>query len=555
MKKTISSLFIMGGLISVAALAGCGTSTSSAISSGAATSGAATSGAATSASSAAAVQNIHLQLVPSNDPAKLLTLATQLKPFLDSYCKDDGFTFTVDVGATYAATTTALAAGQIDGGFLTASGYAQESIENPNKVDVLLSASRAGYKVQADDFPGFDAAAKAKQLAAMNGEIGADGNAVSATNPAYSYKGDQSETQVSYYSGIIITLRDSARTALGLSKLDADGDGKTTIKEIHDAKATIGRMGATSGAGYIYPTKYLYDNGYTLGFKSKDDYNSLSADDQAKAVIGVDQTSYPNAVKLLMTGQIDAACGFMGKAINIQDAFSRPIQWTEIGKNFAAFFTIDWNYFWGNLSADQGGYTSGVFYNCIITFCITFIATSIAFFISIPLGLLASHKLFGKKAYFAEIFLILIRTFPELLLALFLTGLTGYTMFTAIFALSLHSVGMVGKLYADQIDEADLDSLEALDACGSNKMQRIKMAVMPQVFPNFLSVGLYRLDINIRTGTMLGLIVQQYGGIGWNFLLDFRSTSFSRLGADTLGIVFMIIVVDLLSSALRKKIV
>jgi len=311
MKKTISSLFIMGGLISVAALAGCGTSTSSAISSGAATSGAATSGAATSASSAAAVQNIHLQLVPSNDPAKLLTLATQLKPFLDSYCKDYGFTFTVDVGATYAATTTALAAGQIDGGFLTASGYAQESIENPNKVDVLLSASRAGYKVQADDFPGFDAAAKAKQLAAMNGEIGADGNAVSATNPAYSYKGDQSETQVSYYSGIIITLRDSARTALGLSKLDADGDGKTTIKEIHDAKATIGRMGATSGAGYIYPTKYLYDNGYTLGFKSKDDYNSLSADDQAKAVIGVDQTSYPNAVKLLMTGQIDAACGFM----------------------------------------------------------------------------------------------------------------------------------------------------------------------------------------------------------------------------------------------------
>jgi hypothetical protein len=87
-------------------------------------------------------------------------------------------TFTVDVGATYAATTTALASGQIDGGFLTASGYAQESIENPGKVDVLLSASRAGYKVQADDFPGFDDAAKAKQLAAMNGEIGADGNAV-----------------------------------------------------------------------------------------------------------------------------------------------------------------------------------------------------------------------------------------------------------------------------------------------------------------------------------------------------------------------------------------
>jgi len=280
MKKSVTSLFILGGLVSVAALAGCGNT-----------------------------EEIHLQLVPSNDPSALLTLATKLEPFLNSYVS--GYKFSIDVGATYAATTTALAAGQIDGGFLTASGYAQESIENKGKVDVLLSASRAGYKVQADDFPGFDAAAKAKQLAAMNGEIGADGNAVSATNPAYKYRGDQSATQVSYYSGIIITLRDSARAALKLGALDADGDGKTTLKELHTAKAVVGIMGATSGAGYIYPTKYIYDNGYTLGFKDKDSYNALSSTDQDKAMIGFNQTSYPNAVKLLMTGQIDAACGFM----------------------------------------------------------------------------------------------------------------------------------------------------------------------------------------------------------------------------------------------------
>lgn len=280
MKKSVTSLFILGGLVSVAALAGCGNT-----------------------------EEIHLQLVPSNDPSALLTLATKLEPFLNSYVS--GYKFSIDVGATYAATTTALAAGQIDGGFLTASGYAQESIENKGKVDVLLSASRAGYKVQADDFPGFDAAAKAKQLAAMNGEIGADGNAVSATNPAYKYRGDQSSTQVSYYSGIIITLRDSARAALKLGALDADGDGKTTLKELHTAKAVVGIMGATSGAGYIYPTKYIYDNGYTLGFKDKDSYNALSSTDQDKAMIGFNQTSYPNAVKLLMTGQIDAACGFM----------------------------------------------------------------------------------------------------------------------------------------------------------------------------------------------------------------------------------------------------
>jgi phosphonate transport system substrate-binding protein len=283
MKKTFAAVLVLGGLLSVAALTGC----------------------------AKDDKNIHLQLVPSNDPAKLLTLATKLEPFLNSYVKDEGYTFTVDVGADYSATTTALAAGQIDGGFLTAAGYAKESIQNKGKITVLLSAARAGYKVQADDFPGFDDAAKAKQLAAMNGEIGADGNAVSAANAAYDYKGQQSSTEVSFYSGIIISLRDSERTKLGLAALDKNGDGKTTIQELHDGKGIIGTMGTESGSGYIYPTKYAYDQGFTLGFKDKDAYNALSADDQKKALLTVNQGTYPAAIKSLMTGQIDAACGFM----------------------------------------------------------------------------------------------------------------------------------------------------------------------------------------------------------------------------------------------------
>ena len=146
--KNSKNVIILGGLLMVAALTACGSKT----------------------------QTIHIQLVPSNDPATLLTRATALAPMLAKYTP--GYTYTIDVGATYAATTTALVNGQIDGGFLTASGYAQETIENPGKVTALLSASRAGYKVQADDFPGFDDAAKALQIKAMNGQIDADGNAI-----------------------------------------------------------------------------------------------------------------------------------------------------------------------------------------------------------------------------------------------------------------------------------------------------------------------------------------------------------------------------------------
>ena len=248
--KNSNKLFVMGGLLLAAALTACGGTGSSS---------------AAASSSTGATQNIHIQLVPSNDPATLLTRATALAPMLAKYTP--GYTYTIDVGTTYAATTTALVNGQIDGGFLTASGYAQETIENAGKVTVLLSAARAGYKVQADDFPGFTADAKTKQLAAMNGEIKADGTALTKDQycgtDAYKYRGDQSSTEVSFYSGLVMSLRDSARTALGLKTLDSDGDGRITLKELHDNEAVIGIMGATAGAGYIYPSKTIYDAGVT----------------------------------------------------------------------------------------------------------------------------------------------------------------------------------------------------------------------------------------------------------------------------------------------------
>jgi phosphonate transport system permease protein len=243
---------------------------------------------------------------------------------------------------------------------------------------------------------------------------------------------------------------------------------------------------------------------------------------------------------------------YMGNNIRILDCFDRPIQWNAIGEDLRLFFSPNWDYFWGR---GNFAWKEGVVYNCILAFCLTFIATVIGFFVSMPFGLLASHRLFGKKAYISETILILIRTMPELLLALFLITLSDKSILTAIGALSFHSIGMIGKLDADQIDEADLDSLEALDACGANKQQRIHLAVMPQAMPNFVSVGLYRFDINIRTATTLGLIIEQNAGIGFNILLDYNALAFSKLGADTLGIVIMIIIVDITSSWLRKKLV
>ncbi len=274
-KKKFATSLIMGGLILSAALVGCGNDD-------------------------AKLEDdkiITLQLVPSNSPATLLTNAQKLTPILEKLVP--GYKFNISVSTSYAAAATALWNGQLDGAFLPAGNYAQVTKEHPGKIDVLLSATRAGYKVQAEDFPGFDDEAKEKQRNAMNGKGG------------YEYRGQQSTTEVSYYSSIIMCLRDSERTKLGKGKLDLNGDGDVTIEEVKQAGAVIGHMGVGSSAGYNYPSKYLVDHGFTKGFVDGDEYDALSEEDKKLAVKGVITPSYPAAVDGLMDGTYDVVCGFM----------------------------------------------------------------------------------------------------------------------------------------------------------------------------------------------------------------------------------------------------
>ena len=230
--KNSNKMIVMGGLLVVAALTACqGTGTKS-TSTVASTS-------TTGSSAAEDTKDIFVQLVPSNNATTLLSNATKLEPLLKKYT-DNEYTFHVSVGTSYGAVNTAVENGKLDAGFLTASGYAQASIEHPGKVEVLLQALRAGYKVQADDFKGdlYDTALREKQRKAMNGEITADGTAVTTANAssAYVYKGDQSSSSVSFYSGIVISRRDSfGSTLTGAKTFDTDKDGTITIKELHAA--------------------------------------------------------------------------------------------------------------------------------------------------------------------------------------------------------------------------------------------------------------------------------------------------------------------------------
>ena len=143
------------------------------------------------------------------------------------------------------------------------------------------------------------------------------GNAIDAVcdelpEGAYVYRGEQSKTEVSFYSSLMYTLRDQARQYIGKKAfgITADDDEDAILKKLHDGNALWGVMSETSSAGYIYPRYYLYQHGYTKGFVDRKEYNKLSKEDQDKAMMSTSQGTYPESIDGLMTGTFDVICGF-----------------------------------------------------------------------------------------------------------------------------------------------------------------------------------------------------------------------------------------------------
>ena len=261
MKKMKLFTCVALGALGVAALASCSNSATS------------TSTSANSNTSAAKKTTINVQFVPSRDPGTLATLASNLEPLLNA--TSDKYDFKITTGTSYAATTEAMLSGQIDVGFLTASGYAEATLKHEGKVEVLLTSVRKGYQVQ------IDYSGEANQIKAMNGEMS-----------GYEYLGQQSTEDVNYYCSTLIVKNEYYK--------DANGDGKIDVKDLAGLK--IARQGTTSGAGYLRPLKYLNDYGMSMVDKITDSKTQIQ---------GVQYTGYDAALQGMMQGDVAGYWGFM----------------------------------------------------------------------------------------------------------------------------------------------------------------------------------------------------------------------------------------------------
>lgn len=199
------------------------------------------------------------------------------------------------------------------------------------------------------------------------------------------------------------------------------------------------------------------------------------------------------------------------------------------------------------------GYVFTVALKMLETLEIALWGTLVAVLLSSPLAYLAARNYSPHRLVYigARGVISLLRSVPELIVALFLVLAYGFGPIAGVLALGLHAAGFLGKFYAEDIENADKKPQEALEAIGAGKLRTLWYGVMPQVIPQYIAYTLYILDRNVRMATVVGLVGA--GGIGQELKGRFDMFQYDHVATILIAIFVVVFLLDQFSARLRAR--
>jgi phosphonate transport system permease protein len=178
--------------------------------------------------------------------------------------------------------------------------------------------------------------------------------------------------------------------------------------------------------------------------------------------------------------------------------------------------------------------------------------TFLAIVLAVPLGLLAARNV--TPVWLQQPvrrLLDLMRSVPDLVFGAIFVAAVGLGPFAGVMALAINTGGVLGKLFSEAVEAIDKAPVEAVRATGAWPLQEIVWGVIPQVAPLWTSYALYRFESNARSATVLSLIGA--GGIGQALFDSIDSFAFDQTSAIIIVIVAAVSGIDLLSQAIRTR--
>ena len=143
------------------------------------------------------------------------------------------------------------------------------------------------------------------------------------------------------------------------------------------------------------------------------------------------------------------------------------------------------------------------------------------------------------------------RTVPDIVWALLFIIAFGIGPLAGILAITMHTIGAQGKLFAEVNENISPLPIDGIRAAGGSWYEEIRFAVLPQVTPNYLSYTFWRLELNVRSATIVGFVGA--GGIGHDLFTSIQLLYFGDAGAILLIIVTTIMLIDMMSEKFRHS--
>ncbi len=200
------------------------------------------------------------------------------------------------------------------------------------------------------------------------------------------------------------------------------------------------------------------------------------------------------------------------------------------------------------------------------TLAIAIAGTVLAFLLAVPLGILATPRLFRPGAlaagrgpwavvlYSAHLAaratLRVFRAVPDLLWALLFVVAVGLGPRAGALALGVSYAGVLGRMYADLLEDVEPATAEALVASGGRRESLVLFALVPQALPGLVSYSLYSLECAIRSASVLGFVGA--GGIGQEFQISMRLFEYGQVSTLLLALLGLMLAGEAVSRLLRR---
>ena len=196
--------------------------------------------------------------------------------------------------------------------------------------------------------------------------------------------------------------------------------------------------------------------------------------------------------------------------------------------------------------------SAGLLYMLTETLAIAFLGTVLGLILSFPLAILCSKNIAPRSVNYLVLTLIsILRAFPSFIYGSMFVKVTGPGPFAGVLTMAISSVGMLAKLLTETIEDINPGIVEALDAAGCSSFEKIRYGIIPQVSSNIISIIIYRLDINVKNASTLGVVGA--GGIGAPLIFAIARSSWGETSAMLVGLVVLVLLLEYVSTKLRGK--